>query len=218
TIHTSDDPTTVIAQRLLALLQRPAPTYIALSGGSTPRPLYTLLATELCDQIPWDRVTLFQVDERMLPWDHPDSNWKMSHESLVARVPNLTAYPMDPMSANPADDYAARLRNTIPHNNGGVPVFDLLILGMGADGHTASLFPNTPALDVQDRLVTESGGPPPHTRRLTLTFPVLRAAARRWFLVQGADKAKAFHQAQHAQVPAGQIGDAEWFLDRSVID
>jgi 6-phosphogluconolactonase len=217
TIHVSDDPVAVLAERLVDLLGRASHTCVALSGGSTPRPLYRLLGGEFRSRIHWDRVTLFQIDERILPPDHPDSNWRAIQEDLVSKVPGLTAYPMQPTLEHAADDYEARLRNALPEEKGGVPVLDLALLGMGADGHTASLFPGTPALDVQDRLVVESQGPPPHTRRLTLTLPVLRAAARRWFLVTGADKAPAFRHAQSAQVPAGLVGDSEWFVDKAVV-
>lgn len=217
TVHVSEDPAAAVAERLAALLQQTSPSYVALSGGSTPRPAYRRLGTDLRDAVPWDRVTIFQVDERWVPWDHPDSNWRMLREELVSRVPQACAYPMDPLAERPALDYEARLRNVIPLDKGGVPVLDLVLLGMGADGHTASLFPETAALEEETRLVVESQGPPPHTRRLTLTFPVLRAADRRWFLVQGANKAEAFRRAQRGEVPAGRVGDAEWFVDPDVV-
>lgn len=217
TVHVSEDPVAAVAERIVALLRQASPSYVALSGGSTPRPLYRLLATELRDRIPWDRVTIFQVDERWVPRDHPDSNWKLLHEELVSRVPPLTAYPMNPCATNPAAEYESRLRNAVPLDKGGMPVLDLVLLGMGADGHTASLFPGTAALDESRRAVVESEGPPPHSRRLTLTLPVLRAADRRWFLVRGADKAQAFRRAQLGHVPAGQVGDAEWFVDPAVV-
>lgn len=216
-VHVSEDPVAAVAERLVALLGQAAPTYVALSGGSTPRPLYRRLGTELRERIPWDRVTLFQVDERWLPPDHPDSNWNMIREELVSRVPPVAAYPIDTCAADPTRDYEARLRNVVPTAKGGAPELDLVLLGMGADGHTASLFPGTAALEERRRLVIESEGPPPHSRRITLTLPVLRAATRRWFLVRGADKAEAFRRAQLGHVPAGQVGEAEWFVDPAVV-
>jgi 6-phosphogluconolactonase len=216
-LHVGADPVRALAERVAAVLRRNSPSYIALSGGSTPRPLYRLLATEYRDTIPWDRVTILQVDERPVPQDHPDSNWRMIHEELVSRVPDVTAYPVPTDADDPAREYEHTLRNVVPHAMGGVPVLDLVLLGMGADGHTASLFPDTAALEERERLVVVNDVPRLGTRRITLTYPVLERAARRWFLVTGADKAPALREVKQGRLPAGRLRNTEWFIDPAVV-
>jgi 6-phosphogluconolactonase len=170
---------------------------IALAGGSTPKPLYETLAAD--QYIEWARWQLFWGDERTVPPDHPESNYRMVErvllKSLSARrtPPALVARMQGEL---PPDDaaalYAERLR-VLPTDPlaGALPRFDLVLLGMGADGHTASLFPHTPALTESEKWVAANPVPQLDTTRLTLTFPVLNAARHVLFLVSGADKADA---------------------------
>jgi 6-phosphogluconolactonase len=158
-----------------------SPRTIALTGGSTPEPVYERLA-EI--SYPWEEVEVFMGDERCVPPDHPDSNYGMAKRALLDHVNARTHPPPYPCDA---DAYERELRSVF---GDGVPRFDLIHLGIGPDGHTASLFPGKPALEVEDRLVTyvpEPGRPPPHPR-LTFTFPVLRAARVVTFMVSGEDK------------------------------
>ncbi|MBX7255558.1 MAG: 6-phosphogluconolactonase [Candidatus Hydrogenedentes bacterium] len=191
---------------------------LAVSGGSTPRALFRLLATEFREHIPWQRVAVFQVDERCVPPTDSQSNWKMLHEELLAHVPNLTAFRMEAERPRAAEDYERVIRDNAPANEVGVPRFDLILLGMGADGHTASLFPGTDALSEERRLVVLNAVPQLSTERITMTYPLINAAARRWFLVQGADKAPAYARIHsHGDVPAALVADADWFVDASVV-
>ncbi|MEX2459020.1 MAG: 6-phosphogluconolactonase [Actinomycetota bacterium] len=160
-----------------------APRTIALSGGSTPRPAYEALARSGYD---WDGVHAFMVDERCVPMSHPDSNFRMASEALLARVPAVV-HPMNGAACEP-DAYEADLRAHF--GEGGVPRIDLCFMGIGDDGHTASLFPGRPELDVMDRWVVrvDEPGMEPLYPRLTLTVPVLSAARLALFLVSGASK------------------------------
>ena len=160
-----------------------APRTIALSGGSTPRPAYEALAR--CGY-GWDGVHAFMVDERCVPMSHPDSNFRMASEALLARVPAVV-HPMNGAACEP-DAYEADLRAHFGDVD--VPRIDLCFMGIGDDGHTASLFPGRPELDVTDRWVVrvdEPGMEPLHPR-LTLSVPVLSAARLALFLVSGASK------------------------------
>lgn len=218
TIYCSDDPARAMAERFVEQARSADTLCVGLSGGSTPRPFYRLLAGEFADHIPWERVRLFMVDERCVPHDHPDSNWGMMRDALAPILPRACAFPMDGSSDTAAHDYEALLRRDIPRRVEGVPSLDLVVLGMGPDGHTASLFPNTKALDCRDRLVVFNDVPQLKTKRLTLTYPMLEAAARRWFLVTGADKAPAFERACRGELPAGRLPDAAWFVDYPVVE
>ncbi len=170
---------------------------MALSGGSTPRRLYQLLAGEpFRGQVDWPRVEIFWGDERSVPPDNKDSNYRMAHEALLEAL-KLPAGHVHRMQAERADrDAAAReyqdeiARAFGVDANGGPPAFDLVLLGMGPDGHTASLFPHTAALGETKRWVVVNHVPQMNTDRMTLTYPVLNRAREVLFLVAGADKAE----------------------------
>jgi 6-phosphogluconolactonase len=162
------------------LFEEISPRTIALSGGSTPKPVYERLAET---PYPWHEVDVFFGDERCVPPDHPDSNYGMAHEALLSKVQAR----VHSMIGCDADAYTRELETVF---GAGAPRFDLLLLGIGDDGHTCSLFPGRPELDVTDRWVVyvpHPGMPPMHPR-LTLTFPVLDAAHVALFLVQGEKK------------------------------
>ncbi len=169
---------------------------IALSGGGTPRSLYQLLAAPaLATEIPWEDVHVFWGDERHVPPDDPDSNFRMANEALLSHVPipaaNVHRIPAElPNAATVAVAYAEDLRRVFQIGNlDTLPRFDLILLGMGEDGHTASLFPHSPALDERKALVAANPVPKMNTTRITLTLPVINHAARVWFLVTGGGKA-----------------------------
>ena len=170
--------------------------YVALSGGSTPRTLYQLLAAEpRHDQVNWSRVFVFWGDERCVPPTDPESNYHMAREALLFHVPvpATQVFRMRGESADPAAAaalYEIDLRRAFalaPHE---LPRFDLILLGMGPDGHTASLFPHTDALHVTDRLAVANRVEKLNATRMTLTTPVINNARLVVFLIAGADKAE----------------------------
>ncbi len=177
-----------VADRLSALAERAtAPFTVALSGGSTPKRLYQLLAAPPHrDRVPWGQVELFFGDERSVAPEHPDSNYGMAKRALLDHVPVL-AHRMD-AEHDDADGYARLLGERITKRRDGVPVLDVVLLGIGEDGHTASLFPGTAALGERRRWVVMNDVPQLHTRRMTLTYPVLNAAEHVWVLIAGAGK------------------------------
>ena len=217
-VHISESPTVEAASAFAALCaSRSEPLFIAVSGGSTPRDLFRLWASEYRERIPWERVTLFQVDERCVPPGDAQSNWKMLNEELLAKVPGIKARRMEAERPGAAEDYERLIRATAPHDGSGIPRFDLVLLGMGADGHTASLFPDTLALREEERLVVLNDVPQLATQRGTMTYPLINAAARRWFLVKGPDKAPAYARIHaHGDVPAARVAEADWFVDPAV--
>ncbi|MEX0991560.1 MAG: 6-phosphogluconolactonase [Actinomycetota bacterium] len=153
-----------------------APRTVALSGGSTPRATYEELAKH---PAAWERVEVFFGDERCVPPDDPASNFRMADETLLSHVPARA----HPMTGCDPESYETELASVF---GPGVPAFDLIFLGLGEDGHTASLFPGDPALEVTDRNVVLVERP--DHRRMTLTYPVLNAAHLAVFLVSGAAK------------------------------
>lgn len=197
---------------------------LALAGGGTPGTLYRLLAAEYRDKIPWAQVDLFWGDERYVPWDDPRSNYRLVKESLLDHVP-IPRENVHPMSTDvpEADEAAAAYERTLrKHFSGPWPRLDLALLGMGADGHTASLFPGSPALGEQKRWVVAVRGPADPPLRLTLTLPVLNNAAAVFFLVTGAEKAAALRRAltsppDPTACPAGAVrpvdGALVWWVD-----
>jgi 6-phosphogluconolactonase len=171
---------------------------VALAGGSTPRRLYALLADEgapFRGLVPWQRTRVFFGDERHVPPDHPDSNFRMAREALLSRVPVAGVHRIPGELADPgaaAAAYEADLRDAFGLREGDPPPrLDLLLLGLGADGHTASLFPGNPALGEQRRWVVAPWVDRLAVHRVTLTLPVLRRARAVVFLVAGAEKAPA---------------------------
>jgi 6-phosphogluconolactonase len=180
------------AERFMAL----RPRFVALAGGSTPRPLYERLAA--CD-FPWSETEVFFGDERCVPPDHPDSNYRMAHEALLSRV-QARVHRM-PGETCSAAAYEEELNTVF---GPGLPEFDLVLLGLGVDGHTASLFPGDPALDVTDRRVVRVQRP--DHPRLTLTLPVLSAAKAAMFLVSGRSKREPLQQLlAGADIPAARV-------------
>lgn len=205
---------------------------LALAGGSTPKKLYQLLTTSPWrDQINWQHWHVFLGDERMVPPEHKDSNYGMARDALLAHVP-LDAVQIHPVptDAGSPDDvasrYEAELRGFLTVSAGEWPRFDLVLLGMGSDGHTASLFPGMPSLDETARMVVASppGVLPPPVDRITLTLPVINAARAVAFLVAGADKRDAFAPVRDGTSlgdagapPAARVqptnGELRWFVD-----
>ena len=186
---------------------------VALAGGSTPKKSYRLLAqSPRRDRMDWAHTYLFFGDERFVPRDDPSSNFAMVQETLLepASVPAGRVFPVPThieSAAAAAREYAATLTRTFGVVEGGDPPrFDLILLGLGDDGHTASLFPGAASLGVTDRWVVASppGTLPPPVERITLTFPVLNAAREILFLVVGQNKAEALQD-----VLEGRLGRAE---------
>jgi 6-phosphogluconolactonase len=195
---------------------------IALSGGSTPRKMHEMLAEK--PGIDWSKVQVFWGDERTVPPDHEDSNYRMARESLLDRVhiPESNIHRMrgedDPDLA--AEAYEETLRSVLNGTGDEIPRIDVVILGMGDDGHTASLFPGTAALKECKRLVVANRVPQLGTTRLTLTYPMLNAARLVLFLVAGEDKADAARPClvdEEDRPPAGLVqpvdGELRWLLD-----
>jgi len=202
---------------------------IGLSGGSTPRPLYALLASPAyAPRIDWPNVHVFWGDERCVPPDHPDSNYRMARETLLDRVPllpdNIHRMPGERDPEAGAGAYDAHLRSFFAADGEDVPRFDLLLLGMGGDAHTASLFPGTAALGETDRWVAANYVEKLGAWRLTLTPPALNAAAEIVVLVSGADKADALDAVLNsptdpdrypAQLLQPENGRLRWLVDRA---
>lgn len=202
---------------------------VALSGGSTPRAMHHLLAAPpLRDRVSWSKVHIFFGDERFVPPDHPESTLRMARETLLDHlpIPSSNVYPM-PTVGLPAGDaaelYAATLVEFFAAE---IPRFDLIFLGMGPDGHTASLFPGHPEVtSPSGRLVAVvTGSPKPPPTRLTLTYKSINAAANVIFLVAGAGKARAVGEimdgsASPQQRPAAGVqppaGNLLWLLDQA---
>ena len=167
---------------------------IALSGGSTPKPLYEAIARQ---NLPWDKIHVFWGDERYVPPDNPDSNQLMARRAWLDRVdiPAENIHPMPTDEPDPADaarKYEAHLGEFFNLQPGEFPAMDLNLLGMGDDGHTASLFPHTDALHVRDRLITV--GNKDAQPRITFTVPTINRARCVMFVVAGADKRSALAQ------------------------
>lgn len=194
---------------------------IALSGGSTPKPLYEQLATQA---LPWDKIHIFWGDERYVPPTHPDSNARMAREAWLDHVPLPPAniHPMPTGAGDPSVDAAtheAELHTFFQTAPGTFPSFDIMLQGMGDDGHTASLFPHTEALHVRDRLVTvgNKDGQP----RITFTAPLINQARTVLFVVAGANKQTALDHVFAPEDDANQypsrliqpVGELWWLLD-----
>jgi 6-phosphogluconolactonase len=203
------------------------PIHAALAGGSSPRIFFQLLASEpFAGLIPWGRIHFFWGDERNVSPGHPDSNYSTARDLLLSRVPiqpaNIHRIPTGNGTAiEAADLYQRTLREALPCQNG-LPCLDYILLGLGANGHTASLFPHRPTLHERQRLVVADHVDEVNSWRVTLTVPMLNNAAQITFLVTGEGKAAAVHtvmegprdpEATPAQLIAPAHGSLTWILD-----
>jgi len=202
---------------------------VALSGGSTPRAAYALLAQPpLREQVPWPQVHLFWGDERNVPPDDPQNNYRMARQALLDHIPiqeeNIHRIQAERGPSEGAAAYEDELRRFFHSPASQIPHFDLVLLGLGNDGHTASLFPGTAALDETKRLVVANHVPQQNGWRITLTFPVLNAAGHVLFLVAGEGKAARVRDILGAATPTARFpaqrvrpthGSLTWLLDRA---
>jgi 6-phosphogluconolactonase len=200
---------------------------VALSGGSTPRGLFRLLASGSIPSIPWDKIFFWWSDERHVPPGDPESNYGMANEALLSKVPvpagnvfRVRAEEKDAKVA--ASDYEQALRRFFALSPGEFPRFDLIYLGIGPDGHTASLFPGSAGLEEKSRLVIANWVEKFKTDRITFTYPVLNASACVMFLVSGPDKAAILREVLENPdrgLPCQQVrpghGRLVWLLDRA---
>lgn len=224
----------IVAERVIAIgtdaLTRRGVFHLALSGGTTPRHLYQALAQpERQARLDWGHVHLYFGDERAVPPDHPDSNFRMARETLIDHIPTAAAQ-VHRMAADPAHieadahAYARVLATHLPQDDAGMPIFDLILLGLGSDGHTCSLFPDTPILDEREHSVAAVHATHLDSWRLSLTYPTLHAARHLLFLVSGPDKVAIMARlcdpsaAGVSRLPVEGIepgGAVEWHLDRA---
>ena len=202
---------------------------VALAGGSTPKALYSLLVNDpaLRSQVPWDKIHLFFGDERHVAPDHPDSNFRMATEAMISKSPlkleQVTRIKGEyPDAEQAALEYEKSLREYFKLKDGEYPRFDLVLAGMGSEGHTLSLFPGTTALHADRRLVVRNWIGKLYTERITLTAPAASNAAQIIFMVTGADKAPALKAVlegpfEPEQLPAQllqpQNGKLLWLVD-----
>ena len=191
---------------------------VALSGGSTPQALFRLLAGEPWrSRVPWHAVDFFWGDERLVPFDDAESNFGTARRLLFGPI-RFDEEGLHPIPADRGEAAAAAYEEELKAYFGGLPDFDLLFLGLGPDGHTASLFPGSPALSESSRWTAAVTAPKPPPRRVTLTYPVLNAAKRAVFLVAGADKAPALRRVlEGADLPAAKVRPPEvlWLADKA---
>ncbi|HEY4027068.1 MAG TPA: 6-phosphogluconolactonase [Candidatus Dormibacteraeota bacterium] len=178
---------------------------LVLAGGSTPRRAYQLLAERT---LPWGRVTALFGDERCVPPDDPESNYRLAWDELIGRVHPGSVHRMP---AELGAEEAAALYEPVVR---ALAPLDLVLLGMGQDGHTASLFPGNPALQADGYVTAVHDAPTPPPDRVSLTLRALREARRTVVLVTGADKAEALSLARKGGVPSGMIPGAEFLVDR----
>jgi 6-phosphogluconolactonase len=200
---------------------------VGLSGGSTPRRLYeTLAAPDIASRFPWTRAHWFWGDERFVPHDHPDSNYRMARDAFLSRVPvpdsNIHAVPTEGLSPDQAATaYEMTLRRFYGADELAAdrPLFDVTLLGIGEDGHTASLFPGQPALQERRRWTVAVVGAKAEPR-ITLTYPALDSSRDLAFVVTGREKRGAVARAQRGDraIPAAAVrpvGRLHWFMDRA---
>lgn len=199
---------------------------IAISGGHTPVPLFQLLTqADWQERMPWDKIAIYWVDERCVEPDNPESNYGVARRELLSKIPAVNYYRMrgDESPEKAAAHYETLLREDFYLGPRDLPRFDMMLLGMGADGHTASLFPGSPALEVKDRLVTEVYVPQTQQDRLTLTLPVINNSRCCMFLVTGPEKRAALgdvldllaEPALPAQKVRPRAGDLVWIVDKA---
>jgi 6-phosphogluconolactonase len=209
-----------------AALATPGAFRVSLSGGSTPKTLYGLLASDdFRARFPWQRVSWFWGDERFVPYDHPESNYRMTREAMLSKAPvppeNIHPVPAD----GTPDEAALRYERTLQAAYGGTalnpekPLFDITLLGLGPDGHTASLLPGEAVLEERTRWVAAVSHGRPEVR-ITMTYPVIESSRHVAFLVAGAEKAAILSTIREggSRVPAARVkpvGELIWFADQA---
>jgi 6-phosphogluconolactonase len=213
-----------VVSRLRAAIAARRKATLLLSGGSTPAPVYRALAE--AERVDWQCVHFFWGDERSVPPDHADSNFRMARETLLEPLniasddPRVHRFPTEAAPRDNAAMYEQNIRLFFETPSGEVPAFDVVLLGMGDDGHTASLFPGTEALNEMNHLTAANPVPAHNTTRLTVTFPLLNAARSVLILVRGAGKAPLLAeilQGDTVQYPIQRVqptnGELLWILD-----
>ena len=204
-LATAEDVARAAADRIAAALDGGARTLV-LAGGSTPKRCYELLAGA---DVEWGRVTVLFGDERCVPTDHPESNYRLAKEVLLDRVAPATVHRI---AGELGPDEAAAAYDGIV---GALAPLDVVLLGAGEDGHTASLFPGHPEVQATGFAVGVRNAPKPPPDRVSLTLPALQGARRVIVLATGAGKADAVARARRGEVPSGMIAGALWLLDRA---
>ena len=219
----------VFVQAAAAAVRAKGSFNVSLAGGSTPKALYSLLVNDptLRSELPWDKIHLFFGDERHVPPDHPDSNFRMAAEAMISKSPlkpaQVTRIKAEyPDAERAALEYEKALREYFKLKDAEYPRFDLLLVGMGNEGHTLSLFPGTKALHPDGRIVVSNWIGKLYTERITLTAPAANNAAEIIFMVTGADKACALKAVlegpfEPEQLPAQLLqpknGKLLWLVD-----
>jgi len=220
------------AERVVALAREAVAArgafHLALAGGSTPRGLYQLLATaEFARQLPWASLHIYFGDERCVPPDHPESNYRMAREALLDHVPlpagQIHPIPCEAEPQRAARDYADLLQRKLPRDDAGRPCFDLILLGLGPDGHIASLFPDTDILHRRRLPVAAVFVPKLESWRVSLTLPLLNNARHLLLLVSGAGKADVVRHVldripEATPLPVERLrprGEQTWMLDQA---
>ncbi len=204
-LATAEDVARTAAEEVAARLRQGARSLV-LAGGTTPRRCYEILAGL---EVEWGKVSVLFGDERCVPPEDPESNYRMAREALLSRVAPATVYRM-PAELGPeegAKAYADVIRHVTP--------FDLVLLGIGEDGHIASLFPGHPLLKATGLTAGIQDSPKPPPRRVTLTLGVIRDARHVLILATGAGKASAVSLARRGETPSGMIAGARWLIDRA---
>jgi 6-phosphogluconolactonase len=235
-VKDSEDLATVAAEHVLLIaksaIEKRGSFTLALSGGSTPKRLYELLASAdrpFKEQIPWYSTSLYWGDERHVPPSHPDSNYRMVDEAMLSKIPipkeNIYRIKAeDPDAERAAKEYEETLYSTIDLKREGIPIFDLILLGMGEDGHTASLFPNTSILNEREKLVSSVWVEKLLATRISLTPIVINNASNIIFMVSGRGKAEVLKkvldgESQPMLLPSQLInpkhGKLMWIVDRA---
>jgi 6-phosphogluconolactonase len=204
-LDSSEDVAAVAASEIADALRDTARTLV-LAGGTTPQRCYELLSGM---EVMWGRVSILFGDERCVPPNHPDSNYRMARAALLDRVAPGTVYRM-PAELGPEEGAAL-----YAHVVAAVAPLDVVVLGIGEDGHTASLFPGHPALKAQGLTAGIRDSPKPPPQRVTLTLNALKTARKVLILATGAGKADAVAKAKRGEVPSGMIAGARWLIDRA---
>jgi 6-phosphogluconolactonase len=209
-----------------AALASSGPFRVSLSGGSTPKTLYGLLASDAFRQrFPWRRVFWYWGDERFVPYDHPESNYRMTREAMLDKAPvppeNIHPVPFGDSPDAAARSYEQTLQRAYGANvlDPTRPLFDITLLGLGPDGHTASLLPGEQVLEEREHWVAAVSHGRPEVR-ITMTYPVIESSRHVAFLVAGAEKAAMVHAIRDggSDVPAARVrpvGELIWFVDRA---